>query len=80
MGVDIKDGGSVQDLRGKISSLHALPSDIGSTNIQFWIKSSNNDGRLDGESLSYMSIEEAALLIKELKQAIQITLDKIGDS
>ena len=61
----INCGGQTETLRGKISQLNFQPSTNDSAGLELWIK--DEDGN---ESLTYLSADEAMILISEIKQAV----------
>lgn len=61
----INCGGQTETLRGKISQLNFQPSTNNSAGLELWIK--DEDGN---ESLTYLSADEAMILISEIKQAV----------
>lgn len=61
----INCGGQTETLRGKISQLNFQPSTNNSAGLELWIK--DKDGN---ESLTYLSADEAMILISEIKQAV----------
>lgn len=61
----INCGGQTETLRGKISQLNFQPSTNDSAGLELWIK--DKDGN---ESLTYLSADEAMILISEIKQAV----------
>ena len=61
----INCGGQTETLRSKISQLNFQPSTNDSAGLELWIK--DKDGN---ESLTYLSADEAMILISEIKQAV----------
>lgn len=74
----IKDGGQTESLTGgKIKEIKFETDHEGkTTTLSMWLKSAPKNGsKLDDESLSYLSIEEAIELSKELNDAIKTAID-----
>ena len=61
----INCGGQTETLRGKISQLNFQPSTNDSAGLELWIKDEYGN-----ESLTYLSADEAMILISEIKQAV----------
>lgn len=66
----IKEGGQTETLQSKIAEIRYAAT--GGNCIEMWI--SDKEGN---ESLSYLSIDEAVTLAKELKAAIRGMIDQI---
>jgi hypothetical protein len=80
MEINIKDGGQVERLNGKLIGVRINSSGSGSKNLELWLYSQQpNENRLPDESLSYLTIEEAMELIKGLKSAIRDAVNEYGE-
>lgn len=59
-------GGQTETLKGKIKEIRFLSSDTSATGFELWVVDNE-----DHESLSYLSADEALILLEEIKQGIK---------
>lgn len=76
MKVEIKQGGSLTRMEGKLSAIKVQKSDIESSKkIALWIESTNlgKSNGLPDDSVTYLSLDETVELIRALQLAVAET-------
>jgi hypothetical protein len=79
--VEIKGGGQVERLNGKLTAINVAAGNKDSTGLELWLHSiAKDDEGLGDSSLTYLSLDEALELSKMLDSAIKDSINQYTKS